>query len=130
MLIEVEAPAGDHPGVDVDAEGDVAEPDPGRDVGEVHDPQLVGPFGGELTLHEVLWPCRPRVRTRGAGSRTADRPGQSLGAHQPFHGAPRHRHALSVKLAPHLASPIDPVVVRMDPANLLAQLPVANRPGG
>ena len=36
------APADDPPGVGVDDEGDIDEPGPGRDIGEVRQPQPVG----------------------------------------------------------------------------------------
>ena len=44
-------PADDAPGEDVDDEGHVQPALPGRDVGEVRDPQLVRPLGPELPVH-------------------------------------------------------------------------------
>ena len=49
-------PADEAPGVDVDDESDVDDPRPGRAVGEVRDPQLIGPGGGEVALHQIRCP--------------------------------------------------------------------------
>ena len=123
------APAGDHPRVHVDAERDVDEPDPGRHVGEVHHPQLVGPLRDELALHQVLRACGLRVRVGSCGSWPRVPHRQPVLAHQPLHGAAGDLRALPGQLPPHLASPIDPVVVLIHATDLDQQLRVTNRPG-
>ena len=60
------APAHDAPGEHVDHERHVDEALPGRDVGEVADPQLVGPFGLELPIDPVQRARRLGVRHGGA----------------------------------------------------------------
>ena len=45
------------PGIEDD--GEVEEARPGRDVGDVGDPELVGPGGGEVARHEIG--RRPRI---------------------------------------------------------------------
>ena len=47
-------PADDAPGKHIDHEGHIQPALPGRDVGEVRDPELVGPIGLELALDPIL----------------------------------------------------------------------------
>jgi hypothetical protein len=48
-----ELPANDPAAVDVDHEREEHQALPAAQVGEVRDPQLIGPLGGELALHEM-----------------------------------------------------------------------------
>jgi hypothetical protein len=58
----------------------------------------------------------------------ADGAGQTLDGHQAFDRAPAGRGALTVQLFPHLASPIDAVVLAMDSADFDHQFLVADHP--
>ena len=51
------SPADDPPGVDVDDEGDVDEPGPGRDIGKISQPQTVG-RGSATVQRAVAKPSR------------------------------------------------------------------------
>ena len=99
-------PADDAPGEHVDHEGHVQPALPGRDVGEVRDPELVGSIGLELAVDPI-----PGSRLRGRDGRayglaTAGA-AQPLAAHQPLHGAAGHRHAFALQLAPDLVGAVD-----------------------
>ena len=121
------APPGDQPRVDLDAEGHVDEPQPSRDVGEGHDPQLIGPLGVDLRSTRssgraaagLPWSCGwwPRGWRRPDPRRASD-----------VHRAPGDRGALTVQLFSHLASPIDAVVLAMDSADFDHQFLVADHP--
>src|SRR5271165_2121944 len=51
-------PADDAPAVSVKHDREIQEACPGRDVGDVGNPELVGPLGGELPIDEIgRWPC-------------------------------------------------------------------------
>src|SRR5690625_3282 len=54
-------PADDAPGVDIDDEGHVGNALPGGYVREVRYPQLVGPIGAKLPIHQILRTRRCRV---------------------------------------------------------------------
>ena len=123
------APAQDPPGVGVDDERDVDHARPGRDVGEVGDPEPVRGGRAELPPHQVSGPGRGRGGHRGADPLPAARPGQAQLAHQPLHRAPGHRRALAVELQPDLPRPVDAVVLRVHPADLGLQLLIAHGPG-
>jgi hypothetical protein len=121
-------PAGDHPGVHIDAKRHIDKPDPGGDIGEIDHPQLIRPLRLELPLHQILRAWHGRVRSRRADLGAADHTAQPVGLDQPFHGAAGRHDAFSVQLTPHLAGPIHPIVVRMHPPNLGQQLRVADHP--
>ena len=59
--VRSDTPADDPPGERVDDEAHVGHPGPRRHVGEVGDPQGVGPLGGEVPVDEVRCPHRVRV---------------------------------------------------------------------
>lgn len=88
---------------------------PRRDVGEVHDPQLVGTVRGELPAHQVLRSARTWVGAGGDERATPAGASQAVGSHQPFDLATRHITELGVlasgglaaQLVPHLARPIE-----------------------
>jgi len=48
-----DAPADDAARKHIDDESHVYEPRPGRDVGEIGDPELIRPSGGELALDQI-----------------------------------------------------------------------------
>ena len=84
-----------------------AEPAQDPDVGDVSDPQLVRPLGGEAALHEVRTSIRLACRPR--GDRLAAAP-------NPFHAGELHQAGdlVTADLPPgaahrvvHLADPVD-----------------------
>ena len=100
-------PADDTPGVGVDDEGDVDEARPGRDIGEVRDPQRVRPRRLELAIDVVQRAWRGLVADRGSDRLAADDALQAHASHQPRHGAAGHVLALPPQLPPDLAHAID-----------------------
>jgi hypothetical protein len=116
----------------VDDERHVDEAGPGRHVGEVGDPQLVGPGGREVAIHQVGRARRGRVGCGGAaGLATADTLQVKL-AHQPLDRAAGHRDSLAVQLPPDLAGTVDAELLGVDPSDLALELGVAHsaRRGG
>ena len=80
-------PAHDVAGIDVDHEGDVDEPRPGRDVGKVRDPQHVRCRRMELSV-DLVERARRRLVADGRPHRlVADYALQAEIAHEPFHRA-------------------------------------------
>ena len=66
MRPPADPPADDPPGKGVNDEGDIDEAGPGRDIGEVRDPQPVRRRGVELPLDPVERARRGTVAHRGA----------------------------------------------------------------
>ena len=118
-------PAHDAPRVGVDDERDVDEPRPGRDVGQVREPQRVG----ARSLEHPVDPVRRAPLRRHAGRCLHCTPPHHTAkaklSHPPCNRAPGHRDALAAKLTPHLADPVHPEVLFPHPADLLAKLRVA-----
>jgi hypothetical protein len=100
------SPADDPPAAGVDDEGDVGEPRPGRDAGEIRHPEPVWRRRPELAVDVVerAW-CR-LVADCGAHRLAPDRACQAHLPHQPLDGAAGDRKTLSHHLAPHLAHAI------------------------
>ena len=122
-------PADDPPGVGIDDECDIDKPVPGRDVGEVRDPQPVGSCGMELAIHLVERARRSLVTHRGADRFAADNPFEAQFPHQPLHRAAGHVEALALHLTPYLAYSVDPEVLGEDSADLRLQDRIAPGPG-
>nr|GFB76894.1 hypothetical protein [Tanacetum cinerariifolium] len=116
-----DAPADDSPSEDIDHESDIDETLPGRDVGEIADPQLVRPLCLELAVDPV-----ERARCLRIGSRRAydlaahDAPQAGL-THQALHRAAGHLSSLTSKLAPHFVGAVDLQVCLPNPLNVDAQ---------
>src|SRR5690606_27071576 len=83
----------------------------GRTVGEICDPQSIGPVGFEAPLHQISWTGSCAIRDRGANPFAAPDPLDAKVSHQTLHGAPRHHHPFSIQLLPDLAGSIDPKVL-------------------
>ena len=79
----------------IDDEGDVDEARPGRDIGEVREPQRIGVRGLELPIDMVQRARRRFVADRGSDRLAADHALQTKGSHQPRHGAAGNIVALS-----------------------------------
>ncbi len=80
-------PAHDSSGKGVDHEGDVDEPGPGMDIGEVDHPKRIWSADAELTVDLIQWARCLRVADRGDRRLAPAHAGQAHGAHQPLHGA-------------------------------------------
>jgi hypothetical protein len=121
-------PSDDPPREGVDDEGDVDEALPGRDVGEVRQPEGVRPRRPELPVHPV-----GRTRGRAVGHRRPDLPAahdpaQPHVAHQALHRAAGNRRALAAELPPDLPHAIDPEVGLVHATDLGAKEGVPSTP--
>lgn len=90
------APAHDPVGVQVHYERDVAEPGPGRHVGDVGDPALIRAGRGEVALEQVGVSIGGGGRRGGAWGAAAYGAVQPEGSHPSVDRAPRDRVALAV----------------------------------
>ncbi len=122
-------PAHDAAGLGIDDEGNVNEAGPGRDVGEVRDPQHVRLRRPELAVHVIQRARRGLVADRRAHRLAADHPLQAHAPHPSLHGAAGDVKAFAPQLPPDLAHAIDPEVPLEDPTNLDLQHGVALRTG-
>ena len=111
-------PADDAPGIGVDHEGDVDEARPGRDIGEVREPQHVRPWRLELPVDAVERAWRGLVADRGLHGLAAHDPLQAHVPHQPRHRAAGDLDALPPELPPDLAHAVDAEVLIEDAPDL------------
>ena len=96
-----------------------AEPAQDPDVGDVSDPQLVRPLGGEAALHEVRTSIRLICRPRGDRRAAAPNPFHAGELHQPGDLVTADLPPGTAHRVVHLPDPVDAVVLRMDPLELL-----------
>lgn len=97
------SPADDPPGVGIDDEGDIDEPRPGRDVGEIRHSQHVRRWRAEPAI-DVIEPARRCFVADGRAHRLApDHPCQAHFAHQPCGRTAGNRKAFPHHLPPDLA---------------------------
>src|SRR4051795_2882516 len=96
-------PADDPPGKDVDDEGDVDEALPGRDIGEIRQPQRIRPRRLELPVYLVTRTGRRFVADRRLHRLAADRAVKTHLLHQPRRRAAGDRDPLAAQLSPDLA---------------------------
>lgn len=89
-------PADDAAGIGVDDKGDIDEAGPGRDVGEVGDPQHVRRRGIELAIDVTQRARRALVAERGADRLAADNAFEAHGPHQTCHRAASDIEALAL----------------------------------
>ena len=111
-------PANDAPGKDVDHKGHVDETLPGRDIGEVSNPQPVWCWGFELAVYPVKRARGCLVRECRANRPTAN---DALQAHCPHKSGDRAAgdvEALTLQLPPDLLNAIDAEVLLEDTAYL------------
>lgn len=110
-------PPDDPPGVHIGDERGEHRPGPDRHVGQVHDPELVGPRRGEVPVDQVRGPPGLLVGPGGDRGLTAAHAAQPELAHQSLHGAARDRPAalagdtVAAQLVPHLAGPVEPAAL-------------------
>jgi hypothetical protein len=93
--LPADPPADDPPGEGVDDEGDMDEARPGRDVGEVGDPEPVRAVGAEHAVHPVQRARRARVGNRRPHPPAPDGSLQAQRPHQPGDGAAGDRNTLA-----------------------------------
>ena len=115
-------PADDAPGKHVDDEGDVGKALPGRDVGEVRDPQLIGAISPELPVDAIKRAWRLGVHDGGALRLASAHALQALQSHQPFDSTARHADTFPIELKPDLVRTIDLQVGVPNTLNLRRQL--------
>ena len=101
-----DTPANDHPGEDVDDERDVDEAGPRRHVGEIGDPQGIGPRRRERAVHQVRRPGRRVIRDRRLEALAPDGALEPHIAHQPGGAAASHPDARARQLPPDFADAI------------------------
>jgi hypothetical protein len=104
-------PADDAPGISIDHEGHVDEANPGRDIGEVRDPEHVWARRLELPVDAIEWAGCGRVRDRGAHLPAPHRPLQTHGSHQARHRAAGDPDPLPAELPPDLPDAVDAEVL-------------------
>ena len=107
-----DAPADDAPGVDVDDEGDVDEAGPGRDIGEVRDPERIRPWRLELPVDVIQRTRRRLVADRRPHRLAAD---HALQAQARISRSTVQRatiEAFALQLPPDLAHAVDAEVLR------------------
>src|SRR6202162_3667356 len=100
-------PANDAPGEGIDDKGDVDEARPGRDIGEVRDPQRVRPRCLELPVHAVQRARRRLVADRGSDRLATDNALQTQGLHQAPNRAAGNFLAFASQLPPNPSHAID-----------------------
>ena len=121
------SPPHDASGKDVDDESHIEPALPGRDIGEVRDPQLVGTIGLELPIDPIQWARRLAVADRGAHDLSPHDTPQSLTTHKSFDRAAGHRDTLPVQLPPDLIGAINLQVGLPDTLDLRDQCLIAFR---
>src|SRR5271155_6232152 len=112
------SPADDPPGVGVDHERDVDEAGPGRDIGEVRDPERVRPGRPELAVDMIQRTRGGLVADRGFDRLATDHALQAHAPHQSLHGASGDILALAAQLPPDLAHAVGVEVLREDTPDL------------
>src|SRR6476659_188319 len=111
-------PANDPPGIGVDHKGDVDKAGPGRDIGEVGEPEDIRPWRLELAVDVIQRAWRGLVADRGFDGFAADDPLQTHVPHQSRHRTTGNIEALALELSSDLAHAIDPEILIEDAPNL------------
>lgn len=93
-------------------------PLPGRHIGEVRYPGLVGALGRELPVHSIQRAWRLGVRHRRAYAFVAHGPAQALALHQAPDATARDRKILSLQLLPDLVRAVDLQIALLDPVDM------------
>ena len=105
----------------VDDEGDVQPTLPGRDVGEVRDPELVRPLRLELPVDAIQRARRLGVADRRSHDLAAHHAAQPSSTHQSLARASSDREAFAPELAPDLVDAVDLHVGSPDTLDLRLQ---------
>ena len=123
-----DTPTDDPASEDVNDKSDINEPLPARDVGEIGDPELIGPFGLEAPIDPIPWARRCRIAEGGSNELATSHSPQAETTHQPFDGATGHLNAFALQLAPELVSTIHLVAGLPEPLNVGNQKFIAASP--
>src|SRR5262245_46061709 len=123
-----DAPADDAARKHIDDESHVDEPRPGRDVGEIGDPELIRPNGGELALDQICRIFRLVAADGGSALAPTHGPSRPDRSHQSFDATAGDGDALPAELSPDLACAVDLEVLIPDALDLLRDLDIAPRP--
>src|SRR5262247_3691110 len=124
--------AGDTPSDDaarkhIDDESHVDEPRPGRDVGEIGDPELIRPHRGELALDQILGIIRLVAADGGSAFATAHNPLLPERSHQSFDGTAGNGDAIPSELPPNLAGAVDLEVIIIHAPDFTRNLGIASK---
>jgi len=111
-------PADDATGIGIDHERDIDEAHPGRDIGEVRDPEHVRARRLELPVDAIERARRGRVADRGPHRLAPHGPLQAHGPHQPRHRAAGDPDSLPAELSPDLPDTVDAEVRLIHPPDL------------
>ena len=111
------APPDNTTSIGVYHEGHIDKARPGADIGEVGDPECVGPWRMELPVDVIQWARRGLIGNRRPDCLATYNAVQAHATHQPFHRVPRDGDALPLHLEPHFAGTIDLVVPLEDAAD-------------
>src|SRR5438105_3086439 len=114
-------PADDPAREHVDDEGNVHEPLPRRDIGEVAHPQRIRTLGAELPVHAIQRARHAAVADRGTHLLATDDASQAEPLHQSLDRTARHVEPLASQLPPHLAHPVDLEVLVPDALDMRHQ---------
>jgi len=113
-----DAPAHDASGKNVNDKSHVLPALPGRDIGEVRDPQLIWPFSLELPIDPIQRASRFAVADRGAHHLATHDTAQALTPHESLDRTAGYHDAFAVQLPPDLVGTIDPQVGLPDTLDL------------
>ena len=129
MHATADPPAHDAASKDVDDEGDIDPALPGRDLGDVRYPELIGTLGLELAVDPIWRARRFRTGYRGTHDLASHDPAQSRTAHEPLDRAAGYRDAFALELLPDLVGSVDLQVIVPDPLDVHHQCLVTPCPG-
>lgn len=99
----------------------VDEAGPRREIGDIGDPQLVGPLSDELAVHQVRRAVGCVVGDRRLAGLATHSALQAQDTHQSLHGAAGHTEALTLELPLELPGPLDAEVLFPNPLDLSLQ---------
>src|SRR5574343_1898089 len=102
-----DTPADDAAGEHINHESDVDHALPGRDIGEVANPQLVWPIGPELAIDPVQRARRSSISKGGAHDLATHGSAQTGATHQALDRAACHFDLLTLELTPDLLGTVD-----------------------
>jgi hypothetical protein len=118
--MRLHGPADDAAAPGIEHDGEVQEAGPGRDVGDVRDPQPIGPGGGELPIDEIRCRLRRLVPDRRSKLPPADAL-QLRGPHQAGDALATDVNPLSGQLGMDPRRAVRPSRLAVDPCNQGAQ---------
>jgi hypothetical protein len=110
-------------------EATYSQPLPGRHVGEVRDPELIGTIGTELPVDAIQRSAGRIIGDGRAQPLATPYPVQALCTHQAFDYPTSHYHAFTVQLPPDLIGAVDMMVFLSDPVNERLERLIAQRGG-